>query len=85
MSITSSDKDITREQIFAASLDYFLDPIKTYLQDDTVTEIMVNGHDEIYVERHGQLEEKTSCGVGLADFSFAFFLVMSLRSGFSES
>jgi len=54
---TSTDKDITREQIFAASLDYFLDPIKTFLQDDSVTEIMVNGHDEIYVERRGQLEE----------------------------
>lgn len=54
---TASDKDISREQIFAASLDYFLDPIKVFLQDDTVTEIMVNGHDEIYIERQGQLEE----------------------------
>lgn len=54
---TKTDKEITREQIFAASLDYFLDPIKTFLQDDSVTEIMVNGHDEIFVERQGQLEE----------------------------
>jgi pilus assembly protein CpaF len=53
----TSEKDISREQIFAASLDYFLDPIKTFLQDETVTEIMVNGHDEIYIERRGQLEE----------------------------
>lgn len=54
---TSTDKEISREQIFAASLDYFLDPIKVYLEDETVTEIMVNGHDEIFVERRGQLEE----------------------------
>lgn len=53
---TKSEHDITREQIFAASLEYFLDPIKAFLQDDTVTEIMVNGHDEIYIERQGQLE-----------------------------
>jgi pilus assembly protein CpaF len=53
---TKSERAITREQIFAASLDYFLDPIKAFLQDDTVTEIMVNGHDEIYIERQGQLQ-----------------------------
>ena len=54
MSIVPSEKDITREQIFSASLDYFLDPIKTFLQDDTVTEIMVNARDQIYVEKNGK-------------------------------
>lgn len=54
---TSLEQDLAREKIFAASLEFFLDPIKQYLQDDTVTEIMVNGHDEIYIERRGQLEE----------------------------
>ncbi len=54
---TSLEQNISREKIFAASLEFFLDPIKPYLQDDTVTEIMVNGHDEIYIERRGQLEE----------------------------
>lgn len=48
---------LTRESIFSASLDFFLDPIKPFLQDETVTEVMVNGHDEIYVERRGRLEE----------------------------
>lgn len=54
---TSLEQNISREKIFAASLDFFLDPIKQYLQDETVTEIMVNGHDEIYIERAGRLEE----------------------------
>ena len=30
-------------------------PLETLLQDDTVTEIMVNGHQQIFVERRGQL------------------------------
>ncbi len=46
-----------REAIFEASLDYFLGPVKEYLHDETVTEIMVNGFNEIYVERHGRLYE----------------------------
>ena len=41
--------------IFEASLDYFLSPIRKYLQDDSVTEIMVNGPNEIYIERAGRL------------------------------
>jgi pilus assembly protein CpaF len=47
---------MSREAIFEASLDYFLKPIGRFLQDDTVTEIMVNGYDEIYIERRGKLE-----------------------------
>ena len=46
---------MSRQAIFEASLDYFLQPISEFLQDDTVTEIMVNGHDEIFVERRGKL------------------------------
>ncbi|MCH8830949.1 MAG: CpaF family protein [Planctomycetes bacterium] len=48
---------MSHESIFTASLDYFLEPIRPFLEDDRVTEIMVNGHDEIYVERGGQLFE----------------------------
>ncbi len=46
-----------REEIFSASLDFFLSPIGPFLKDQTVTEIMVNGFDEIYIERRGQLLE----------------------------
>ncbi|MDP7275322.1 MAG: ATPase, T2SS/T4P/T4SS family [Planctomycetaceae bacterium] len=46
---------MTREAIFEASLDFFLGPIRELLSDETVTEVMVNGFDEIYIERRGQL------------------------------
>ena len=48
---------MSREAIFEASLDYFLGPIRQFLQDDSVTEIMVNSYDEVYIERRGKLEE----------------------------
>ncbi|MEX0715735.1 MAG: CpaF family protein [Planctomycetaceae bacterium] len=48
---------MSREAIFEASLGYFLGPVREFLRDDSVSEIMVNGHDEIYVERHGRLFE----------------------------
>jgi pilus assembly protein CpaF len=34
-----------------------LGPLEDYLADDTITEVMVNGHDQIYVEREGRLEK----------------------------
>jgi pilus assembly protein CpaF len=48
---------MTRETIFEASLDYFLSPIGEFLNDDSVSEVMVNGFDEIYIERSGKLYE----------------------------
>ncbi len=33
-----------------------LGPLEELLEDETVTEIMVNGHDQVYVERRGRLE-----------------------------
>ncbi len=48
---------MTREAIFEASLDYFLTPISPFLKDDTITEIMVNGFNEVYIERRGRLEQ----------------------------
>lgn len=47
---------MSRDTIFEASVGYFLTPIRAFLEDDTVTEIMVNGFNEIYVERNGRLE-----------------------------
>ncbi len=46
---------MTRETIFAASVEYFLSPILPFLRDPTVTEVMVNGCDQIFVERGGKL------------------------------
>jgi pilus assembly protein CpaF len=48
---------MSRTAVFEASLAYFLDPIARYLEDESVTEIMVNGPDLIFVERKGRLEQ----------------------------
>lgn len=48
---------MSRETIFQASIGFFLEPIRQFLEDDSVTEIMVNGFNEIYVERRGKLYE----------------------------
>lgn len=47
---------MSREAIFEASLGYFLSPLRPFLDDPTVTEVMVNGFDEVYIERRGKLE-----------------------------
>ena len=47
---------MSREAIFEASLGYFLTPVRKFLEDPTVTEIMVNGYSEVYIERKGKLE-----------------------------
>lgn len=47
---------MTRESIFEASLSFFLAPIKPYLDDPTVSEVMVNGCGSVYIERRGRLE-----------------------------
>ncbi len=39
-----------------------LGPLEQFLEDDSITEIMVNNHDEIFLERKGKLER--------SDFSF---------------
>ncbi len=41
---------------FEASLEFFLGPVMTLMRDPEVTEIMVNGHHNVYVEKHGRLE-----------------------------
>jgi pilus assembly protein CpaF len=47
---------MSRVAVFEASLAYFLEPIARYLDDESVTEIMVNGPDKIFIERKGRLE-----------------------------
>lgn len=41
--------------IYTSSTAYFLRPIQSLLDDPSVSEIMVNGHDEIRVERSGKV------------------------------
>jgi pilus assembly protein CpaF len=42
--------------VFDESIGTFLAPIKAFLSDDTVSEVLVNGPNEIFVERKGLLE-----------------------------
>jgi pilus assembly protein CpaF len=44
------------EHVFAESLLGFFEPVREYLEDPTVTEVMINGPGKIYVERRGRLE-----------------------------
>ena len=41
----------------ASFLVLFLAPVKDYLADDNVSEILINGPQQIYIERRGKLEE----------------------------
>jgi pilus assembly protein CpaF len=51
---------MSREAIYEASVEYFLSPIGPLLEDDSVTEIMVNRFDKVFIERNGRLEETTA-------------------------
>ncbi len=51
---------MVHQTVFEASTKYFLQPIESFLQDDSVTEIMVNGHANVYVEKNGRLEKTTA-------------------------
>jgi pilus assembly protein CpaF len=53
---TEKDLLMSREAIFEASLAYFLSPVRPFLEDPTVTEIMVNGAFKVYIERRGKIE-----------------------------
>ena len=46
---------MSRQAIFEASVRYFLEPIGPFLDDESVSEIMVNGFDNVYIERRGRL------------------------------
>ena len=44
------------DAVFAQTLFGFLAPVAPYLRDDKVSEIMINGFEEVYVEKGGRLE-----------------------------
>jgi pilus assembly protein CpaF len=55
--LSRAERSVLFEQIVAEILG--LGPLEPLLKDETITEIMVNGADEIYLERKGRIE-KTS-------------------------
>jgi len=42
--------------VFSESIGVFLGPVKEYLEDDAVTEVLVNGPNEVFIEKRGLLE-----------------------------
>ncbi|MBI4860891.1 MAG: CpaF family protein [Candidatus Riflebacteria bacterium] len=46
-----------QEEIFRRTLGHFLKPVQVYLDDPSVTEVMINGPREIYIERGGKLHK----------------------------
>ncbi|MBE3069091.1 MAG: CpaF family protein [Planctomycetes bacterium] len=51
----AAGQEIRLEDIFEQTILHFLEPVGVYLRDPSVTEIMINGPDEIFIERKGQL------------------------------
>ncbi len=45
----------TLESVFAQTLSLYLEPVKEFLDDPNVSEILINGPGEVYVERAGRL------------------------------
>ena len=60
---TALPDDIDRESLLRDVLNEAvgLGPLETLLEDDSISEIMVNRHDEIYLERNGRLEHHPGC------------------------
>ena len=51
---------MSRDSIFESSIEYFLAPIGEFLEDESVSEVMVNRYDQIYIERKGRLQQVDS-------------------------
>lgn len=44
------------KEVYEETLLHFFAPIRPFLEDPKVSEIMINGPNQIYIERHGKLE-----------------------------
>ena len=53
--LTRVERDQLRKDVIANILGY--GPLEPLLEDDTITEILVNGHQQVFVERSGRLTE----------------------------
>jgi pilus assembly protein CpaF len=52
--------DAKTNSVFEDSIGTFLSPIVAFLNDDSVSEVMINGPQEIFVERKGLIEKTTA-------------------------
>jgi len=44
------------KEVFNETIMQFLDPVRKYMEDPAVSEVMINGPNQIYIEKKGQLE-----------------------------
>ncbi len=44
-------------EVFEESLLYFLEPVRRHLEDPTVSEVMINGPSQVFIERSGMLQK----------------------------
>jgi pilus assembly protein CpaF len=44
------------EELYQKTLDYFLGPIEKFVHDPAISEIMINGRKEVYIEQGGRLK-----------------------------
>jgi len=52
----SGGTNLIPNEVFAETILQFLEPVRKYLEDPAVSEVMINGPDIVYIERKGQLE-----------------------------
>ena len=62
--------------VFAAAVKNFLAPIVPLMEDPTVTEILINGPAEIFVERGGARLVRVVSGLCFSFHSFPFFIIL---------
>lgn len=48
---------MAERDVFERTLQHFLEPVMDALGDETVTEVMINGPEKIYIERAGHIEK----------------------------
>lgn len=72
------------QKTYRATLRHFLAPVAKYLDDDEVREIMINGCEQLYIERAGRLVMKKPCpaftnhGLRAAVINIAQFMGLQL-------
>lgn len=49
------DANGSNKDVFIASINNFLSPVKDFLEDEDVSEIMINGHETIFIEKKGKV------------------------------
>jgi pilus assembly protein CpaF len=68
--LVETTSKISETEFYWNALKNFLAPIWPYLMDDEITEVMINGPEEIYVESKGQLS-RTDASFGEAELKAA--------------